>query len=274
MTHTIAVINQKGGVGKTTTAVNLSACLASKGYKTLLIDADAQANASISFGAKIDNKEDSFYDFLIWGIPIKTVIKETKLKNLHILPANDNLYVADTDLIEMDNKDFLLRERLKKLNSDYDYIIIDSPPHLGLLTVNIMTASTKLLVPLKADFLALQGLTILVRTYEKIKKKHPDLKFFGLLLTMYSQNYKICREVEKEVIKHLGTLVFRTKIPQNVTIAESPAQGNPVVIYDTKSVGAMSYKLFADEFLNRINECTKIKKFNEKVIEEPDIKKS
>jgi chromosome partitioning protein len=257
MTNTVAILNQKGGVGKTTTAVNMSACLGNLGYKTLLIDADPQSNSTISYGIDPKNLEHSFYNFLILEEPNKPIVLKTIIQNLDILPTDDNLYAADLDLVQLDNTNYeVLKKRLNGFTEAYDFVIIDSPPHLGPLTINIMKASDTLIVPLKADFLALQGLAILYKTFDRIKKSlNPDLRFLGILLTMYSATLNICRDVEKNVKDTFGKLVFENKIPQNVTIAESPSFSVPVTIHGPKSVGAESYKNFTLEFLKKIYEA-------------------
>jgi chromosome partitioning protein len=254
----VAVINQKGGVGKTTTAVNMAAYLASLGYRTLLVDADAQANSTISFGIDSNKLKATFYDFLVSDIPLSNILIKTQVPNLDIAPSNDNLYAGDLDLAQLDDgKHFdVLRQRMDGALNEYDFTIIDSPPHLGPLTLNIMRASDALIVPLKADFLALQGLAILHKTYLRIKRSiHAKLCFLGILITMYSQSQNICKEVETNVRKAFGDLVFENKIPQNVTIAESPSYSLPVMLHGPKSPGAMRYKEFTLEFLRKIYEA-------------------
>ncbi|MDR2457752.1 MAG: ParA family protein [Clostridiales Family XIII bacterium] len=257
MTNIVAILNQKGGVGKTTTAVNMSACLGNLGYKTLLIDADPQSNSSISYGIEAKAIEHTFYNFLILGEPNKPIVKKTMIPNLDIFPTDDNLYAADLDLIQLDNNGYgVLKKRLNGNVEAYDFVIIDSPPHLGPLTINIMKASDTLVVPLKADFLALQGLAILHKTYERIKRSiNPDLRLLGILLTMYNGTLNICKDVEKDVKKHFGKYVFENKIPQNVTIAESPSFAVPVTVHGPKSLGAISYQNFTLEFLKKIYEA-------------------
>jgi chromosome partitioning protein len=256
MTNRVAILNQKGGVGKTATAVNLSACLGNLGYKTLLVDADPQSNSTISFGLDPRELNDTFYNFLVSGHPFKSVLKKTMVPNLDIFPTDDNLYAADMDLAQLDNLRYdIIKSRINDSTDDYDFVIFDSPPHLGPLTINIMMASDTLLVPLKADFLALQGLAILMKTYERIKTNlNPNLRFLGILLTMFNAGMNICRDVEKEVKKVFDKLVFENKIPQNVTIAESPSFGVPVTLHGPKSMGAVSYQNFTLEFLKKIYE--------------------
>jgi chromosome partitioning protein len=251
----VAVINQKGGVGKTTTAVNMAAYLADLGYRTLLVDADAQANSTISFGIDSNSLKASFYDFLISNAPLRSVAIRTVVPNLDIVPSNDDLYVADLDLFQLDgeNRYELLRTRLEESGREYDFTVIDSPPHLGPLTLNIMRAADALIVPLKADFLALQGLAILHKTYMRIKRSiHGRLCLLGILITMYSPSQNICKEVVTNVESAFGDLVFENKIPQNVTVAESPSFSKPVMLHGPKSIGAQKYKEFTLEFLSKI----------------------
>ncbi|MDR2354213.1 MAG: ParA family protein [Deltaproteobacteria bacterium] len=262
MTITVAVINQKGGVGKTTTAVNLSACLGNLGHRTLLIDADPQSNTSISYGFLPKDLDTSFYSFLISGDKFENVVKKTIVENLDILPTTADLYAADLDLVQLDGHNYdILKSRLEEVKkiqekkpNKYEFIIIDSPPHLGPLTLNLMKASDTIIVPLKADFLALQGLAILYKTFNKIKNKwNNKLTILGILLTMYSSTLNICKDVETNVKNSFQSLVFENKIPQNVTIAESPSYSVPVTIHGPKSVGALSYMNFTMEFLRKIH---------------------
>ncbi|MDR1080537.1 MAG: AAA family ATPase [Deltaproteobacteria bacterium] len=251
----VAIINQKGGVGKTTTAVNMASYLASLGYRTLLVDADAQANSTISFGINSNDLESTFYNFLVSDTPFDQVIRHTMIKQLDIIPSNDNLYAADLDLAQLDDMNHfdILHRKLDACSREYEFTIIDSPPHLGPLTLNIMRASDAILVPLKADFLALQGLAILYKTFLRVKNSiHPKLCFLGILITMFSSSQKLCKDAEAHIKEAFGDLVFENKIPQNVTIAESPGFNKPVMLHGPKSQGALQYKAFTLEFLRKI----------------------
>jgi chromosome partitioning protein len=254
MAKIVAIINQKGGVGKTTTAVTLAACIAEKGYKTLLIDADPQANATISLGFRSYNIENTLYNLLLDNIDFNSTIEKTEYEKLEIIKSNDLLYSIDLDLYETIDREYVLKNKLSNNKDYYDYIIIDSPPNLGLLTINIMTASDCIIIPVKADFLSLQGLAILTNTYIRMKNKlNPDLCILGVLITMYNQSTILSRDVELNIKNSVGELAFETKIPQNIKIAESPSFSKPVIYHDGKSLGATKYKEFADEFLDRIN---------------------
>jgi chromosome partitioning protein len=254
MTIIVAVINQKGGVGKTTTAVNLAACLGVLGHSTLLIDADPQANCSISYGVSPTELSKTFYTFLVGEEKLKDIVKPTIIENLSILPTNDNLYAADLELTYFEESKYdILRDKLNGVLDPYEFAIIDSPPHLGPLTLNIMKASNTIIIPLKADFLALHGLVTLYKTYQSIRLSlNPDLSILGILLTMFSSGLNICKDVETSVRETFKSLVFENKIPQNVTIAESPSFSVPVIVHGPKSVGALSYMNFTMEFLRKV----------------------
>jgi chromosome partitioning protein len=254
MKKTVAIINQKGGVGKTTTAVTLAACLSQKGFKVLLIDADPQANATISLGFKSYNAQNTLYNFLLENRDFINTKEKTIYKNLDIIKSNDDLYSLDIDLYNIEKREFILKRKINNYKKDYDFIIIDSPPNLGLLTINIMTASDCIIIPVKADFLSLQGLAILTNTYIRMKNMlNPDLYILGVLITMFNQSTVLSKDVEINIKKSVGELVFDTKIPQNVKIAESPSFSKPVIYHDNKSIGALKYLEFTEEFLKRIN---------------------
>jgi chromosome partitioning protein len=248
----IAIINQKGGVGKTTTAVSMASILAQKGYKTLLIDSDPQGNASSSLGYDIKKTENTLYNLLTGKKQISDVIEQTKYDNLYIIQSNYQLSNINIQLTNVENREYVLKNHFEEYSKNYDYVIIDSPPNLDFLTINIMTLSDKIVVPVKTDFLSLHGLITLIQTYKKIKDNfNSNLVIIGVLLTMYNNSTKICSEVEVDIRKNLNTLVFETKIPQNVRITESPSFGIPINFYDNKSSGAIKYQEFVKEFLER-----------------------
>ncbi|MDR2200155.1 MAG: ParA family protein [Deltaproteobacteria bacterium] len=250
----IAIINQKGGVGKTTTAINLSACLGYFGFKTLLIDADPQSNSTIGVGVQPEDYNYTFYNYLLGNYNLSDVVIKTKFTGLYLLPTNDDLYAADIDLSKIGDDNYnTLASKMGNQISEYDFIVFDSPPHLGPLTLNIMKASDTLLVPLKADFLALQGIAILMKTLDRIKiNLNAKINLKGVVLTMFNQSTNLCKEVEQSVKEVLGDIVFDTKINQNVTLAEAPSFGKPVIYYNFKSSGSENYRLLTAEFLKRM----------------------
>jgi chromosome partitioning protein len=248
----IAIINQKGGVGKTTTAVSMAAILSEIGYKTLLIDADPQGNASSCYGYDIKKIDKTLYNLLLGKITIDEAVGRTKYKNLDIILSNYKLANINLQLFNTQDREFVLKNNIEKCSKNYDFVIIDSPPNLDILTINIMTVSEKIIVPLKADFLSLHGLITLFSTYKSVKDLfNSKLIIMGILITMFNNSTKICSEVESDVRKTLDKLVFTTKIPQNVRITESPSFGTPVNYYDPKSIGSIKYNEFVLEFLER-----------------------
>jgi chromosome partitioning protein len=253
MNNIIAVINQKGGVGKTTTAVSMSAILAQSGYNTLLIDSDPQGNATSSLGYPVMDIEDTLYNFLIGKKEFDEILVKTEYQNLSLIKSNNELANINLELFNMENREYTLKTALIDYIKDYEFVIIDSPPNLDILTVNIMTMCNQILVPLKADFLSLQGLILLFDTYKKIKYNfNSGLLIVGILLTMFNSSTKICGDVENEVRTKIGNLIFKTKIPQNVKITESPSFGLPIIYHDAKSIGATRYKEFVDEVVTRV----------------------
>jgi chromosome partitioning protein len=264
MNNIIAVINQKGGVGKTTTAVSVAAILAEKNYKTLLIDADPQGNATVSLGLENKNINDTLYNLLIDKIEFKEAVTETKYKNLDIIKSNNNLANINLVLFSETNREFKLKNKMDIFieKNNYDFVIIDSPPNLDILTVNIMTFCNKILVPLKADFLSIHGLAILLETYQKIKTNlNLNLIIIGVLLNMFNISTKICTDVEKAISGAIGPLLFTTKIPQNVKITESPSFKVPIIYHDPKSNGSIKYKEFVEELLIRNNKINNNNKY-------------
>jgi len=252
MRKIISIANQKGGVGKTTTAINLSASLAVAEKKTLLIDADAQGNASSGMGINHEQiKKNNLYLCLIENRPLSEAIVNTQIPHLDILPANQDLVGVELEFVTLKDREKRLKTLLRGLDSDYDYIVIDCPPSLGFLTVNALVASDYLVVPLQCEYFAMEGLGHLLNTMELIKRQlNPTLYLGGILLTMYDSRNLLSRRVSDDVRGHFGNLVFKTLIPRNVRLSESPSHGLPIVLYDIKSRGAISYMELAEEIIN------------------------
>ena len=249
MGKVISIANQKGGVGKTTTSVNLSTILAKKGKKVLMIDADPQGNASSGVGIDKD-VEESVYDILIDDTEIEKVVKKTNIKNLSICPSNINLAGAEVELVSMMSREYRLKEKLDSIKDNYDYIIIDCPPSLGLVTLNAFTASDSVLIPVQCEYYALEGLGQLINTINLVKKHlNKNIEIEGALLTMYDIRTNLSNQVVKEVKKYFNDKVYKNVIPRNVKLSEAPSYGMPITIYDPRSKGAKSYEKFAKEFL-------------------------
>lgn len=253
MGKVISVANQKGGVGKTTTTVNLCAILAKKNKKVLLIDADPQGNATSGLGAEKD-AEFSTYDILVSDVEIKDAIQDTIIKNLKICPANMNLAGAEVELVSMMSREQRLKEKLDLVKEKFDYIFIDCPPSLGLITLNSFTASNSVLIPIQCEYFALEGLGQLLNTINLVKKHlNKNIKIEGALLTMYDIRTNLSNQVVKEVKRYFENKVYKTVIPRNVRLSEAPSYGMPITEYDPRSKGAKSYMKFAKEFL-KLNE--------------------
>ena len=251
MARVIVIANQKGGVGKTTTAVNLSACLASTGAKTLLIDLDPQGNATSGIGLDKNNLEHTLYDVLINEIPMANVIYETQVKSLQIVPSDKHLVGAEVELVDQPRREHRLRETLAPIRDRYDFIIIDSPTSLSLLTVNGLAAGDNVLIPLQCEYYALEGLSELLQTIILVRDNvNPTLKLHGVLLTMF-QRTNLSRQVIEDVRAHLGDKVYQTVIPRNVTLGEAPSFGKPVIHYDAQCAGAVAYIELTKEILAR-----------------------
>jgi len=249
----ISIANQKGGVGKTTTAVNLCTILAKKGKKILLIDTDPQGNATSGLGVEKET-EFSTYDLLISDTPAIDIIKETSIKNLTISPSNMNLAGAEVQLVSMMSREQRMKEKLDEVKDEYDYIFIDCPPSLGLITLNAFTASDSVLIPVQCEYYALEGLGQLLNTIELVRKHlNRNLYIEGALLTMYDIRTNLANQVVKEVKKFFQNKVYKSVIPRNVRVSEAPSYGMPITVYDPKSKGARSYEKFAREFL-KLNE--------------------
>ncbi|MDR0810940.1 MAG: AAA family ATPase, partial [Paludibacter sp.] len=244
--------NQKGGVGKTTTAINLAASLASLGKKVLLVDADPQANASSGLGVDIRTLKYTIYECLIEGIEPQKAIQKTEVKNLEILPSHIDLVGAEIEILNLDNRESILKQILTPLKEKYDFILIDCSPSLGLITVNSLTAADSVIIPVQCEYFALEGLSKLLNTIKIIKSKlNPQLKIEGFLLTMYDPRLKLANEVLSEVRKHFEGLVFDTIISRNVRLSEAPSYGKPVLIYDSTSKGAEQYIELAKELIKK-----------------------
>ena len=249
----ISVANQKGGVGKTTTTVNLGTILAKKRKKVLLIDADPQGNATSGLGVEKE-VEYSTYDLLVGETPVEEVIQETIIKNLKLCPANMDLAGAEVELVSMMSREQRLKEKLDQVKDKFDYILIDCPPSLGLITLNSFTASDSVLIPVQCEYFALEGLGQLLNTVNLVKKHlNKNIKIEGALLTMYDIRTNLSNQVVKEVKKYFENKVYKTVIPRNVRLSEAPSYGMPITEYDPRSKGAKSYMKFAKEFL-KINE--------------------
>ena len=255
----IAVANQKGGVGKTTTTVNLCTILAKKGKKVLLIDADPQGNASSGLGVEKE-VENSTYDVLVNDIQVEETLQKTMIKNLKVCPSNMSLAGAEVELVSMMSREQRLKEKLEVIKEDFDYIFIDCPPSLGLITLNSFTASDSVLIPVQCEYFALEGLGQLLNTVNLVKKHlNKNLQIEGALLTMYDIRTNLSNQVVKEVKKYFNNKVYKTVIPRNVRLSEAPSYGLPITEYDPKSKGAKSYIKLAKEFLTMNEEEKKAK---------------
>lgn len=252
MSKIIAVANQKGGVGKTTTAVNLTAALGAKGKKVLLIDLDPQGNATSGFGINKREVEFSSYDVLITGSTVKEATIKTEFKNVSVVPSNISLAGAEIELVEMENRAMSLRASLLKEKDQYDFVLIDCPPSLGLITVNALSASDSLLIPIQPEYYALEGLSQLISTVKTVKRLYnSDIDIEGVLLTMYDARLNLTIQVVEEVKKFFSGKIFSTVVPRNVRLSEAPSFGQPVIYYDRSSRGTEAYMNLADEIIKK-----------------------
>ena len=252
MGRIIAVANQKGGVGKTTTAITLSSCLASLGKKVLAIDMDPQGNMTSGLGIDKNEVKYTVYDLILGQVDIKKVICKNALENLDILPTNIDLSAAEIELIGVEEKEFIIRKEVDKIRENYDFIIIDCPPSLSMLTINAMTTANSVLVPIQCEYYALEGLSQLIHTIDLVKERlNPELKIEGVVFTMYDARTNLSLQVVENVKDNLQQAIYKTIIPRNIRLAEAPSHGLPINLYDPKSAGAESYILLAEEVINK-----------------------
>ena len=250
MGRAIAIANQKGGVGKTTTAINLSACLAAKRKKVLVIDMDPQGNTTSGFGVEKNELENTVYELILGECSVEECLIKNVVKNVSIIPSNVNLAAAEIELIGVDKKEYILKNEIDWIRDQYDFIIIDCPPSLSMLTINAMTTADTVLVPIQCEYYALEGLTQLMNTVRLVKKRlNPNLDIEGVVLTMLDGRTKLGVQVVEEVKKFFAQKVYATIIPRNVRLGEAPSFGQPINLYDPRSAGALAYESLADEFL-------------------------
>lgn len=252
MTRIVAVANQKGGVGKTTTAINLAASIASRGYRVLLVDFDPQGNASSGVGYPREKIELSIYDALVGDVEMSDVIRPTEITTLFVVPSTTDLVGAEIELISAERRERFLADALATVASDYDYVVIDCPPSLGLLTLNALVAAHGVIVPMQAEYFALEGLSALTATIEKVQAAYnPELTIDGVVFTMFDGRLSVANQVRDEVSRFFGDKVFSENVPRNVRLSEAPSHGKPVLLYDLRCAGTKSYLAIADDYLDR-----------------------
>lgn len=252
MGRIIAVANQKGGVGKTTTAINLSSCLSALGKRVLAIDMDPQGNMTSGLGVDKDNVEKTVYDLIIGRATVEECLCKEVFENLDLLPTNIDLSAAEIELIGVENKEFIIRDEVAKIRGNYDFVIVDCPPSLSMLTINAMTTADTVLVPIQCEYYALEGLSQLMHTIDLVKERlNPDLEMEGVVFTMYNARTNLSLQVVENVKDNLDQTIYKTIIPRNIRLAEAPSHGLPINIYDPKSSGAKSYMLLAEEVIHK-----------------------
>ncbi len=246
----VAIANQKGGVGKTTTSINLSACLAQAGKRVMIVDCDPQGNTTSGFGMDKDALTHTVYDMLLGDCTLFDIAEQTIVENLTLLPANIQLAGAEIELIGYENREYILKNILNSIKHEYDFILIDCPPSLNVLTINALTSADSILVPIQCEYFALEGLTQLLHTISLVQKQlNPKLKIEGVVFTMFDSRTNLSMQVVEEVKRHLGKNVYRSIIPRNVRLSEAPSHGIPITLYDERSKGAESYTLLAQEVI-------------------------
>lgn len=251
MGRIIAIANQKGGVGKTTTSINLSSCIAAKGKKVLVIDMDPQGNTTSGYGIEKNDLENTIYELIMGDCTVEDCILKNIMPNVSVLPSNVNLAAAEIELIGVKDKDFILKNEIDWVRDNYDFIIIDCPPSLNLLTVNAMTTADSVLVPIQCEYYALEGLSQLIHTINLVKERlNPDLDMDGVVFTMYDSRTNLSSQVVDNVKSNLKQKVYETLIPRNIRLAEAPSYGQPINVYDPKSAGSESYMALAEEVIN------------------------